>query len=563
MSHFEPSLFRQQFPLISNNQVNTKTQRPIIYFDNAATSQKPDCVFKALSDFYLNQNANVHRGSHLLSATATKQFEKAREIVQKHINAKQYNEIIWTKGATEAINLVANSWGLTQLNPADEIVISYAEHHANIVPWQMVAERTGAKLKVLPLNKFGCIDEHQLEKIIGKNTRLVCVTHISNVIGKINPLEKIIARAKMVGALTLIDGAQAVAHCDIDVQALDCDFYVFSAHKVYSSMGIGVLYGKACYLNTMPPYQLGGEMIKKVSIEKSTFNQLPFKFEAGTPDVAGAIALAQALTFLQKYKQGINAFEQQLMQYAYSQLSAIDAVNLIVDGCPNIPLFSFTLTNHHNQDVASYLDNKGIAVRSGHHCAMPLMDYLSIDGCVRVSLSAYNSFAEIDYFIKCLEEILYDKNSDEKSLTLSSTTIEEKDVFFSRHDVVKLFSSIKSWDARHRQIMLLGKELDRLAVEKRTQDNLIQGCESLAWLDAKQNEQGVFYFSADSEAKIIRGLLVIVLSAFNHKTAEQILSFDIETFFKQLNLMQHLSPSRGNGVKAIVDKIKAIAEKAS
>jgi len=561
MSLFEPSLFRQKFPLIINHDEGSATEQPIIYFDNAATNQKPHCVIKVLSDFYQNKNANVHRGSHLLSANATKEFEMAREVVQKHINAKQTCEIIWTKGTTEAINIVANSWGLDQLTAKDEIVISYAEHHANIVPWQMVAERTGAKIKVLPLNKSGCIDEQQIENFIGKKTRLVCVAHISNVIGKINPLKKIITRAKQVGAITLIDGAQAIAHCDLDVQALDCDFYVFSAHKAYSSMGVGVLYGKAHYLNNMPPYQLGGEMIEKVTIEKSTFNQLPFKFEAGTPDVAGVIAFAQALRFLQKHQQGINAFEQKLTQYAFKQLNAIDAVTLIVEGCPDIPLFSFTVKGHHNQDVASNLDSKGIAVRSGHHCAMPLMDYLNINGCIRVSLAAYNSFAEIDYFIKCLIDIVNDNPSADDSIALISTKTDEKNAFVGSDEIVQLFSTIKSWDTRHREIMFLGKKLERLPVDKRNPQNLIHGCESLAWLEGELDGQGVFHFIADSDAKIIRGLLVIVLSAFNHKTAEKILAFDIEVFFNQLGLMQHLSPSRGNGVKAIVDKIRMFAEK--
>jgi len=557
MRYFEPTLFRQEFPLIVNHQQQNK--KPIIYFDNAATSQKPNCVIKVLSDFYQHQNSNVHRGVHLLSAQATKQFEQARDVVQKHINAKHNNEIIWTKGATEAINLVANSWGLEQLTLGDEIVISYAEHHANIVPWQMVAERTGAYIKVLPLCQSGCIDEQQLECIISEKTRLVCVSHISNVMGKINPLEKIITRAKKVGALTLIDGAQAVAHCDIDVQALDCDFYVFSAHKVYSSMGVGVLYGKACYLNNMPPYQFGGEMIEKVSIEKSTFSQLPFKFEAGSPNVAGVLAFAQALRFLQKHKKGIAAFEQQLTQYAFDKLNAVDAVNFIVDGCPDIPIFSFTITGHHNHDIASNLDGYGIAVRSGHHCAMPLMEYLSVNGCIRISLSAYNSIAEIDYFIECLSQIIND-NSDEENVIQNLNKASENDNYFSSDDIITLFSPINSWDTRHREIMLLGKKLVRLPVEKRDEESLIHGCESLAWLNAQQDEQGIFTFKADSDAKIIRGLLVIILSAFDRKTAKQIVEFDIEHFFNQLGLMQHLSPSRGNGIKAIVNKIQMMAK---
>jgi len=555
MTVFDPILFRQNFPLLNDNSTNIQN---LIYFDNAATSQKPQCVIDALSDFYQYKNANVHRGSHQLSAQATSDFEQARHTVKQFINAKSVKEVIWTKGATEAINLVANSWGLTQLNADDEIVLSYTEHHANIVPWQMVADKTGAIIKVLPLDGEGRIKQSAIDTIINAKTRLVCVNHISNVIGKVNPISAIIKRAKQVKALTLIDGAQALAHGNIDVQQLACDFYVFSAHKAYASMGLGVLYGKEEILNAMSPYQFGGEMIKKVSFAKTTFNQLPFKFEAGTPNVAAVIAFAQALTFLQTHQQGIKTYEKELTHYLFKQLKTIKQVNSIVNGCPDIPLFSFTVSGHHNQDIATALDCYGIAVRSGHHCAMPLMEYLAVDGCIRVSLAAYNTLAEIDYFIHCLHQIINNEKVDQSKSLVND--IDKQDTSFDVTAIESLFSTVKSWDARHREIMLLGKKLSRLAKEKRNDENLIHGCESKAWIEYSKNRAGQFYFSADSDAKIIRGLLVIVLAAYQRKTATEIKAFAIDDYFSSLGLMQHLSPSRGNGIKAIVEKIKLIAD---
>jgi cysteine desulfurase / selenocysteine lyase len=568
MNLFNPVLFRQQFPLIATADQSSTAQPSLIYFDNAATSQKPSCVIETENNFYQQQNANVHRGSHQLSAQATQQFEQARTRVKSFINARSIKEIIWTKGATEAINLVATSWALKNLTAGDEIVLSYAEHHANIVPWQMVAEQTGAIINVLTLTKAGRIDTNQLNTNITNKTRLVCISHISNVIGKINPLEKIIARAKQVGALTLIDGAQALAHANIDVQQLDCDFYLFSAHKAYAPMGLGVLYGREELLDDMVPYQTGGEMIKKVSFAKTTFNELPFKFEAGTPNVAAAIAFAQALIFMQNHAQGLAVYEQELTRYTFEQLSALNAVNFIVEQCPDIPLFAFSITGLHNHDVATSLDSYGIAVRSGHHCAMPLMEHLAINGCVRVSLAAYNNIAEVDYFIQCLKAIIsHQQTSLNKPRQARAQVNVHAEVSASENvenltsaQIIELFSANKSWDARHREIMLLGKKLQRLSTEQRNEQTLIEGCESLAWLTYQQNRQGDFIFTADSDAKIIRGLLVIVLAAFNGKNSEQIIAFKIDDYFAQLGLLQHLSPSRGNGIKAIVEKIILIAK---
>ena len=561
MKHFEPEQFRQHFPLIRKNKLlksPIERRSPIVYFDNGATTQKPDAVIECYQHFYQNINANVHRASHSLSTKATTAFEQARESVKTFINAKSNKEIVWTKGSTESINLIASSLGRKILGPGDEIILAVSEHHANIVPWQLIAEQTGASIKVLLLDRAGKVDLTEFDKLLNDKTRIVCCAHISNVLGKINPIKDIIKRAKTVSAITVIDGAQAIAHFPVDVQKLDCDFYVFSAHKMYGPTGVGVLYGKQALLEVMPPYQAGGEMIKTVSLEEqTTFNSLPFKFEAGTPNIVGVVAFAEAINFINQYNHAeINEYEQQLTQYCYQALSQISAVKFIVEKTPEIPVIAFSIKEHHNHDIATSLDSYGIAVRSGHHCAMPLMEYLNISGCLRVSMAAYNTFAEIDYFIETLIKLIQQEN--DSSIEVASNKSADFNGLTSA-EIINQFSKVKSWDSRHREIMLFGKRLERLDKSLRNEHNLISGCESLAWLVATKDSQGLFNFHADSDAKIIRGLLVIVLAAFNGKTTLQIKSFDINAYFESLGLIQHLSPSRGNGVLAIVEKIRALA----
>jgi len=563
MNQFDHFTFRHHFPLLNINLNHDGTEPfDLVYFDNGATTQKPNCVIDSYKHFYGQKNANVHRSSHLLSARTTRDFEQARVLVRDFIHAKSIKEIIWTKGATESINLVAHSFALNYLKPDDEIVLSQSEHHANIVPWQIVAAKTGAIIKVLPLDKDGRIDKLFLSKLITAKTKVVSFAHISNVLGRINPIKEIITQAKAVGAITLVDGAQAIAHLPVNVQALGCDFYIFSAHKMYGPTGVGVLYGKEALLSKMSPYQVGGEMISTVSFEQgTTFNQLPFKFEAGTPNIAGVIAFAKAIDFLNTYlDKSFFEYEQRLIDYVFKHFKAIPAVTFIVDGKPDIPVISFTLQGHHNYDIAVALDSFGIAVRSGHLCAMPLMDYLNISGCLRISLSAYNSFNEIDFFMEKLTEIAaYNTSADYSNI---NTGVPQSVVASnSASDIMlALFKNIKGWDGRHRQIMLLSKQLAILSSDKKNKDSLIKGCESLVWLSHNKDNQGYFTFNAYSDAKVIRGLLVIILAAFDHKNRKQIQYFNLEGYFEELGLMQHLSPSRGNGVRAIVDKIRRIIE---
>jgi len=549
MNGFSVTKFREHFPILSEKVEGNA----LVYFDNGATTQKPQCVIETEQHYYQNINANVHRGTHHLSIKATTAFEKARVSVQQFINASSSKEIIWTKGTTESINLVAQTWGRANLKANDEIVLTYAEHHANVVPWQLIAEQTGAIIKVLPLKSTGIVDDSQLDDVINSRTKIVSVTHISNVVGKINPIEKIIKKAKSVGAITFIDGAQAIAHLAIDVRALDCVFYSFSAHKAYGPTGIGVLYGKVELLEKMPVYQSGGEMISKVSFSGTTFNELPFKFEAGTPNIAGVIAFESAISFIENHQLNQTfKHKKQLVEYCFEQLSKINNIKFLVKEQPDIPIFSFVINNHHQQDIAVSLDNKGIAVRVGHHCAMPLMEYLKASGCIRISLAPYNTLAEVDYFIAQLKIIIKNDGADDNDFDAAQPTIN----ISADQGVLAKFSQLNSWDAKHRAIMLLGKSMQRMPKNLRLEESLITGCESAAWLTVHQSAEGVFSFEADSDAKIIRGLLVIVLAAFNNKTAEQIITFKIEEYFQQLGLIKHLSPSRGNGLLAIVKKIK-------
>ena len=563
MKPFNLKQFRLHFPLIASLDLQNPEHEksiPLVYFDNGATTQKPHCVIECYQHFYENINANVHRASHQLSAKATCAFEDARELVKTFINAKSIKEIIWTKGTTESINLIAASLGKQILSFGDEIILAVSEHHANIVPWQLIAKQTGAIIKVVPVDTTGKVDMSEFDRLISPHTKIVCCAHISNVLAKVNPINKMIQKAKSVGAITVIDGAQAVAHFPVDMQALDCDFYVFSAHKMYGPTGVGVLYGKQALLEKMPPYQSGGEMIKTVSFkEQTTFNSLPFKFEAGTPNIAGVIAFAQAIKFISQYNSAeIADYELQLTHYCYHALSKIPEVEFTVDQIPDIPVIAFTIKAHHNHDIATSLDSLGIAIRSGHHCAMPLMEYLKISGCLRVSMAPYNTFVEVDYLVECLTKIINQENS---ATILEAHQLNVKNSKAASMEIIDKFSNIKGWDSRHREIMMLGKTLNRLDKSARSEQSLISGCESLAWLVATKNEQGIYFFQADSDAKVIRGLLVIVLAVFNGKTAQQIQAFNINVYFEKLGLMQHLSPSRGNGVLAIVDKIKNLTEK--
>lgn len=376
----------------------------LIYFDNGATSQKPQYVLDAINRYYSKNNANIHRGVHHLSQQATSDYEASRKYIAQYLNAKASEEIIFTKGTTDSINLVAFSYG-ELLKEGDEILISAMEHHSNIVPWQMLCQRKKCVLKVIPINQRGDLIMQEYENLLSSKTKLVAVTHISNTLGTINPVKEIIQKAHAVGAKVLIDGAQSIQHKKIDVQDMDCDFYVFSSHKVFGPTGIGVLYGKESLLEKMPPYQGGGDMIKKVTFEKTTYNELPFKFEAGTPHIAGGICLGKALEYLSQFNiEDIEKHEMKLADYAQDLLSTFEGMEIIGESKNKTSVVSFVVEDIHPFDLGTLLDKQGIAVRTGHHCTQPLMDFYKIPGTVRASFAFYNTIEEIDKFIEAVEK---------------------------------------------------------------------------------------------------------------------------------------------------------------
>ncbi len=395
---FDVDKIREDFPIL-NRKVNGK---PLVYFDNAATSQKPQVMMDAIVNYYSHYNANIHRGVHTLSQEATNAYEEARMKIKDHFNAAKSHEIILTSGTTHGINMVATGF-TSLLKKGDEIIVSALEHHSNIVPWQMLCERTGADLKVIPMTDKGELDMEAYENLLSKKTKLVFVNHVSNALGTINPIKKIIDRAHDFGAAVLIDGAQATPHIKPDVQALDCDFYTCSAHKLCGPTGVGMIYGKESWLNKLPPYQGGGEMISEVTFEKTTYADLPHKFEAGTPNIAGVIAFGVALDYMNGIGfDQIAAYENELLQYATNKLLEIDKVILYGTSEKKAAVISFNIEGIHPYDIGSIIDKLGIAVRTGHHCAQPIMDYYKIPGTVRASFSFYNTKKEIDQFIEAL-----------------------------------------------------------------------------------------------------------------------------------------------------------------
>ncbi|HIF9479029.1 TPA: cysteine desulfurase CsdA [Photobacterium damselae] len=389
-----------QFPALNDSS----NSHAMVYLDSAATAQKPQVVIDTLTRYYSGHNANVHRGSHSLTANATALFEQARTKVQQFLHAQSSKEIIWTRGATEALNLIAQTYGRQNLQEGDEILVSELEHHANIVPWQMIAEQTGAVVKKIPMHSDCTLDMDAYNQLLSHKTKIVAVAHMSNVTGTRNPIEQMIQLAHQYGAVTVIDGAQGIAHEAVDVQTLDADFYVFSGHKIYAPAGIGVLYGKQALLEAMPPWHGGGKMVEKVSFDGTTYAQLPGKFEAGTPNVAGSLALAAAITWLQSLdREAAEAYVLQLRQKAIDGIKEIEDLR-IIGLQPNASLFSFVVDGVHHQDIATLLDQQGIALRAGHHCAHPMLDALGLSGTLRVSLAMYNTKHDVERFIAALKK---------------------------------------------------------------------------------------------------------------------------------------------------------------
>lgn len=399
---FDVQAARRDFPILQE-QVNG---HPLVYLDNAATTQKPRAVIDAISHYYLHENSNVHRGAHALAERATARFEQAREKVAAFINAPAREQVLWTSGTTESINLVASSWGRSQLRPGERILVSAMAHHSNIVPWQIVAEATGARVEPIPVDETGTLRLDELETMLAQGgVRMVAVEQVSNALGTVNPVEQVVSKAHEYGALALIDGAQAVSHWPVDVQALDCDFYAFSAHKMFGPTGFGVLYGKRELLEAMPPYQGGGEMIERVSFEGTTYGQLPHRFEAGTPDVAGAIGMAAAVDYMNGLdRAAVAAHERALLAYAEQKAQATPGLTQVGRAEQKAGVLSFLVEGTHPNDLGFLMDQQGVAVRTGHHCAQPIMEQYGIPGTVRASFALYNTQDEVDRLFEALDK---------------------------------------------------------------------------------------------------------------------------------------------------------------
>ncbi|WP_158969260.1 aminotransferase class V-fold PLP-dependent enzyme [Paraglaciecola sp. L3A3] len=550
------STIRNLFANFTHQQAND-----LIYFDSAATSLKLISVISATEKYYQVNTTNVHRSSYKVAEQVTQQFEQSRRDVQQFINAKSEQEIIWTKGATDSLNLLATCLGkINFFDPCrNEIIIAASEHHSNIVPWQELAQRLGLIIKVMPVNSKGVLDLAQSLPLITNKTALVAVAHVSNALGNINPIQDLIQQAKLFGALTVIDGTQAVAHMPIDVQKLDCDFYIFSGHKMFGPTGIGILYGKLDLLNKLPPYQYGGEMVKTVSFNQgATYQASPLKFEAGTPNIAGVLGLSEAIKFIQTNSHLITSIEADLYQELLRILTDIPEVILWGDTSNSISLQAFTVKGLNPYDLAVLLDQHNIALRVGHHCAMPLFEALAIDGVLRVSLACYNTQYELQLFAIALKNSIASLlNHDQETLTVESAEQQTDKVHLG--SIAQKVMIAKGWDNTYRQLMLAGKNLNRLNEQDKTSDTQVFGCESQVWIKCEL-VNGQLVLQGDSASKIVRGLLAVIFEALDNRDISQIIGFDLQEYLSHLGLSRHLSESRGNGLAAVFKKIVAFCE---
>jgi cysteine desulfurase/selenocysteine lyase len=562
---FEVQAVRAEFPIL-RQEIHG---RPLVYLDNAATTQKPQAVLDTLLRYYACDNANVHRAVHQLSERATRDYEGAREKVRRFLNAAETREIIYTRGTTEGINLVAQTFGRQHLRAGDEVLISAMEHHSNIVPWQMLCEQTGAVLRVIPINDAGELLLDEFERLLTDRTRLVSVVHLSNSLGTINPVQWIIEKAHARGVPVLIDAAQSAAHLPLDVRALDCDFLVLSGHKLYGPTGIGVLYGKAALLERMPPWQGGGDMIKSVTFQKTTYADLPNKFEAGTPNIAGAIGLGVAIDYLQAI--GVDnaaAHEDALLRRATEGIRQIPGVRLIGTAAHKAGVLSFIVENPPLSplDVGTRLDLDGIAVRTGHHCCQPVMDRFGISGTVRASFALYNTVEDVDRFVAALRSIVEEAAAKARPApTTNGAVVYPKAAAANPQaaadELAEVFDFLEEWGQRYRYLIELGEELPPLPAEFRTEANRVRGCQSTVFMHARKRPgtDDVIEFLADSDADIVRGLIGLLERVFSGQRAGDVMAFDVECFFARLGLDQHLSMGRRNGLAAMVQRIRHFA----
>jgi len=546
-SHSDPVRWRRDFPLLSQRVHG----QPLIYLDNAATTQKPRVVIDAISRFYKTANANVHRGSHALSAQATTAFEEARSTLAHWLGVSDPACLIWTRGTTEAINLVAQTWGRSRLRADDLILLMQSAHHANIVPWQMLAEAVGARIEVIPLQPDGDLDLDAYRLLLQKQPKLIALSHVSNALGTRYPIEQLCRLGREGGATILVDGAQALPHFDVNLSRLGCDFYAFSGHKLFGPSGIGALWGRRELLEDMPPWQGGGEMIREVSFSGTSYADLPFRFEAGTPNIAATIGLAAAIHYLQQQdRTAMERHEQALLQHARDCCSQLKGFRELPSGHDRVSLISFELDGFHQQDVAHWLDRHGIAVRAGHHCAMPLMKSLGLPGSLRASFAFYNRLDEVEQLAGCLDRLIQSQNTSANVAFIEQNSSQKR---------LEAVYSATDWSTRYQALMQLGQSLPGLPDAFKQDCYRLHGCESRVWLVPALDDTGRLACQADADARILRALLALLLNHINGLTPAELLSTDLGAVLDQLDIRRHLGPSRGNGVMAIIRAIEAFA----
>jgi cysteine desulfurase/selenocysteine lyase len=561
--------FRRDFPILSR----VLHGQPLVYLDNAASTQKPRAVISALVRYYEEDNANVHRGVHALADRATSEYERARSVVQRFLHAREPREVIFVRGTTEAINLVAQTFGRQRMGPGDEVVVTCMEHHANIVPWQMLCRDRGASLSVVPISDAGDLRLDALEGLLTPRTRLLALAHVSNVLGAVNPIKQVVALAHGRGIPVLVDGAQAVAHLDVDVQDLDCDFYAFSGHKVYGPMGIGVLYAKAPHLEEMPAWQGGGDMVHRVTFEETTYSAPPAKFEAGTPNVAGAVGLAAALDYLEACgREAIRAHEGRLLAAAEAQLRAIPGVGVLGAPAWRTGVISFVVAEPPMSavDVGLRLDLLGIAVRAGHHCCQPLHRQLGVAGSVRASVALYNTSEDVERFAAALRAIIESAAPRTRRVAAREAAPRgEPDypvaaapsIALAARELAEVLDSLGDWSQRYEHLIEMGESMPTLPPEMKTEANRVRGCMSVSFLSVRKRPgtADVVEFLADSDGQIVRGLMAVLERLLSGQRACEILAFDLPAYFQGIGLEANLTAGRRNGLADMVKRLRDFA----
>jgi cysteine desulfurase/selenocysteine lyase len=568
---FNLQKIRADFPILHT----TAHGKPLVYLDNAATTQKPGAVIQRLVRYYETENANIHRGVYELSQKATAAYEHARQTVARFINAADDREIIFMRGTTEAINLVAGAFGRAFLKAGDEVVVSAIEHHSNIVPWQIACENAGAKLRVIPMNDDGELLLDEYAKLLGPRTKLVAVNHVSNALGTINDVDRIVKLAHGAGAKVLIDGAQWVAHHPTDVQRIGCDFYCFSGHKLYGPTGIGVLWGRRDLLEQLPPWQGGGDMIESVTFEKTTYAGLPNKFEAGTPDIAGAIGLAAAIDYV--LSVGFANFvphEEHLLKHATERLAAIPGLRIIGNARQKAGVVSFVFEAPaiSSLDIGMRLDIEGIAVRTGHHCCQPIMDRLHIGSTTRASFAMYNTIEEVDALAHALRKIISDETQKQSASATAKGKSPNNTVTYpaavaaspeaAADELAENFDLLEERDAKNQYVIDLGDALPHTFDLLKQVTTRVAGCMSEVYVVTRRSpgDEHVLEFVADANADIVRGLIAILQRLYSGQRVDEVLAFDIESFFRRIGLDQFITSQRRNGLAGMINRIRASAK---